>query len=70
MFKLDERKIRNLMFTLQLSGRALAKKAGLTPKTLGNLIRGKAKANARSVGKLAQALGVNGEEIIILEGGD
>lgn len=64
MFEMNTRKIACLMFDKQLNIRELAAQARLTPTTTSKLIRGKARPTAKTVGKLAQALGVNGEDII------
>lgn len=67
MFELDTGKIASLMFDKQLTVREVSEQARLTPTTTSRLIRGKAKPNAKTVGKLAQALGVNGADIIVKE---
>lgn len=64
MFEIDTQKIASLMFDKQLTVREVSAQARLTPTTTSKLIRGKARPNAKTVGKLAMALGVNGAEII------
>ena len=66
MFEVNPTKIKSLMFERGLTIRGLAQKAGLTETTAAKAVRG-TQANARTVGKLAAALGVKGEEIIMEE---
>ena len=67
MYELDTQKIASLMFEKALCGRDLAIQAGITPTTASKIIRGTTKSNAKTIGKLAQALGVKGEELILKE---
>lgn len=68
MFELDEKKIRGLMIEHELTIRALARKARITEVTASRLSRKGARATARTLGKIAKAFGVNGEELILKEG--
>lgn len=63
MFNVDPTKIRNLMFERGLTIRGLAQKAGVAEMTAAKSIRG-SQFNARTVGKIAAALGVKGEDIL------
>ena len=64
MFNIDPIKIRNLMFEHGLAIRGLSQKAGLAELTTAKILRG-SQLNARTIGKLAAALGVKGEEILM-----
>ncbi|MBQ3444335.1 MAG: helix-turn-helix transcriptional regulator [Selenomonadaceae bacterium] len=64
MYELDTRKIASLMFDRQLTVRSVSTIARLTPTTTSKIIRGKVTPNAKTIGKLAQALGVKGEELL------
>ena len=66
MFEVNPAKITSLMFERGLTIRGLAQKAGLTETTAAKAIRG-SQSNARTIGKLAAALGVKGEEILLDE---
>lgn len=63
MFEIDSGVVRGLMLERQKTIKQLASDAKITPVTAARLIRG-GRANARTTGKLAAALGVNGERII------
>ena len=65
MFELDTKKIASLMFEKKLTVREVSAQAQLSPTTTSKLIHGKNYSNAKTVGKLAQALGVKGEELIL-----
>ena len=67
MFEVDTRKIASLMFDRQLTVRSVSTIARLTPTTTSKIIRGKVTPNAKTIGKLAQALGVKGEDLILKE---
>ncbi|MBR0061709.1 MAG: helix-turn-helix domain-containing protein [Selenomonadaceae bacterium] len=64
MFEVNPAKVKSLMFEKSLTIRGLAQKAGLTETTAAKAIRG-SKSNAMTVGKLAAALGVRGEDILM-----
>lgn len=65
MFELDAVKIRRLMFAAKFDPATLAKKAGISPPTAAKVIRDGAKVNFSIVGKIADALGVDGNTLII-----
>lgn len=67
MFQLDAVKLRALLFEKKISASKLAGNANLTAKTVAKLIQDGAKANAKTIGKLADALKCNGEELILKE---
>ena len=54
-----------LMISRQMTARDVARAAQLTETTTQRLTKPGAKANARTVGKLAIALGVDGDELIL-----
>ena len=66
MFQVDSKKIRDSMFKKKLNIATLAKLAKLTEKTVASLLNG-SKANAMTIGKLADALDCNGEDLLLKE---
>ena len=64
MFELNTRAIRSLMIERQLTVRDVAKAANITETTAARLSRDGARANARTTGKLAHALGVDAKLIV------
>lgn len=64
MFELDSKTIRSLMLEKQMTLRDLARAATITETTAARLSRDGARANARTTGKLANALGVNAKLIV------
>ena len=66
MFQLDTVKLRGLLFEKKISARKLAENANLTAKTVLKLLHN-GKANFKTIGKLADALNCNGEELILKE---
>lgn len=64
MFELDSKTIRSLMLEKQMTLRDLARAATITETTAARLSRDGARANARTTGKLANALGVDAKLII------
>lgn len=64
MLEVNSARIRSLLLERSMSIRDLAKAAKLTEVTTAKALRG-AKANIKTVGKLATALGVRGEEILM-----
>lgn len=66
MFQIDSKKIRDSMFKKQFNIATLARAAQLTEKTVASLLNHR-RANARTIGKIADALGVNGEDLIMEE---
>ena len=64
MFELDTAKIKSLLFARGLTLRGLAQAAKLTETTAAKVVQG-SKANARTISKLAAALGVKGEDLIM-----
>lgn len=67
MIVIDGKKIQQLMFAKKICGRDLAALAQITPTTASKLIRGKTNPNPKTIGKLASALGVRGEDLILKE---
>ena len=67
MFEVNPAKVKSLMFEQNMTIRALSQKAGLAELTTAKILRG-SQSNARTIGKLAAALGVKGEELILEEG--
>ena len=65
MFSVDAKKIRELMFSQQLTIAALAKKANLQNSSVSRLMTDGSFANAMTIGKLAAALNCDGEELIL-----
>lgn len=66
MFQLDTVKLRGLIFEKKISASKLAETANLTVKTVSKIIKG-GRANAMTIGKLAAALSVDGEQLILKE---
>ena len=66
MFQVDSKKIRDSMFKKKLNIATLAKLAKLTEKTVASLLNG-SKANAATIGKIADALDCNGEDLLLKE---
>lgn len=65
MFKLNGAAIRSLMIERQMTLSDFAKNAGINPGTAAKVMRGDAKANARTTGRIATALGVSADEILL-----
>lgn len=63
MFELDSKAIRLLMLEKKMTFRALAKAACITETTAQKIVRG-ARVNAKTAGKIADALGVDAKSII------
>lgn len=64
MFELDSAAIRSLLLEKQMTLRDFAKTAGITETTAQKVSRANAKANARTTGKIATALGVVANKIL------
>ena len=64
MFSIDSQKLRELMFERKVNISGLATKANLQPATVARLIKNGAVANAETIGKLADALKCDGEELL------
>ena len=64
MYDLDTDKIKEVMLAQKICGRDLAIKAGITPTTATKIIRGVTKSNLKTIGKIAEALGVKGSTLI------
>ena len=62
MFSIDSQKLRELMFERKVNISGLATKA--KPATVARLIKNGAVANAETIGKLADALNCDGEELL------
>lgn len=58
MFELNNREIIRLMAEQQMTISTLSEAAGLTKKMITRYLHGSAKANVKTAGKLAAALGV------------
>lgn len=65
MFELNYKAIRRIMVEKGLTISDLSLSAPLTQTTVARLMRDGARANARTTGKLAAALGVDPKEIIL-----
>ena len=63
MFELDGVAVRSLLVERQMTLRDFAKNAGITETTAAKVSRG-AKTNARTAGKVANALGVTADKIL------
>ena len=63
MFQLNTVKLRALLFDKKISAAKLAETANLTAKTVSKIIKG-GRANAMTIGKLADALNCDGEELL------
>ena len=64
MFELDGKAIRSLLIERQMTIRELAQRADVTETTAQKVTRGNAKTNARTTGKVANALGVTADKIL------
>lgn len=62
--KLNIRSVKNLMIERQMTAKALADKANIAPATLSNIFR-KNTAQYKSVGRIAAALNVAPEKILL-----
>ena len=67
MFKVNAKKIRALMFAQKVNISELANKAKLQNSSVSKLIADGATANAKTIGKLADAFNCDGEELILKE---
>ena len=67
MFKVDAKKIRSLMFAQKINISELATKAKLQAGSVSRLMTDGATATAKTIGKIADALNCNGEELILKE---
>lgn len=65
MFKVNAKKIRALMFAQKINISELASKAKLQNSSVSRLMTDGATANAQTIGKLAAALDVDGENLIL-----
>ena len=65
MFNVNAKKIRSLMFAQQITNSKLARKANLQNASISRLTRDGATANAATIGKIAAALGIDGEKLIL-----
>ena len=64
MFEIDGKTIRGLLLEKKMTLRELAKAASITETTAQKISRGGARTNAKTAGKVADALGVNARTII------
>lgn len=64
MFELDGAAIRSLLVAQQMTLRDLSKAAGINPTTARKVMRGDVRTNAKTAGKIAQALGVSADRIL------
>ena len=67
MFEVNAKKIRALMFAQKVNISELASKAKLQNASVSRLMTDGATANAQTIGKLADALNCDGEELILKE---
>lgn len=65
MFELDSSAIRSLLIERRMTIRELAQRADITETTAARLTREGSKSNAKTLGKVATALGVGGNELIL-----
>ena len=64
MFELDGKTIRGLLLEKKMTLRELAKAASITETTAQKISRDGARTNAKTAGKVADALGVDARTII------
>lgn len=64
MFELDGKAIRGLLLERKMTLRAMARTAGVSETTAQKIARGGAKTNAKTAGKVADALGVVADKIL------
>ena len=67
MFNLNVQMIRRLFFARGLTVREFARQAGINPLTASKVLRPGATVTIRTLGKLAQYFGVDGNELILKE---
>ena len=65
MFELNAAEIRRLMFAAKLNTLDLAEKAGISNSTVSKVIRDGAKVKFFVIGKIADALNVDGNTLIL-----
>ena len=65
MFEIDAAEIRRLMFATKLNTVELEKKAGISRATAAKVIRDGAKVKFFVIGKIADALNVDGNTLIL-----
>jgi len=65
MFEIDAAEIRRLMFAAKLNTLDLAKVAGVSKGTAAKVLRDGAKATFAVIGKIANALNVDGNTLIL-----
>ena len=65
MFRVDAKKSRGLMFSQKINISELAQKAKLQMSSVSRLMTDGATATAKTVGKIADALNCDGEELIL-----
>ena len=64
MFEISSAAIRSLMIERQMTLNDFAKTASINPGTAAKVMRGDARINARTTGKIASALGVTADKIL------
>ena len=64
MFELDGKAIRGLLLEKKMTLRDMARKASITETTAQKIARGGARTNAKTAGKVADALGVDAKLIL------
>ena len=62
--KLDKKKMQIAMARKKMSNASLARATGITPQTVGNMLRGCCDTSLPTVGKVAEALDVDVTDII------
>lgn len=65
MYEVNARLVREKLFNSGLTAKAFAQKAGINSLTISRLSKDGAKAQAKVIGKLAKACGVEGEQLIL-----
>lgn len=65
MYKINEKTLRRLMIQQKLNASDLARMSGLRVLTVSKLLKGGQVALLSTVGKIADALHIDGEELIL-----
>ena len=65
MYQIDARFIRSELFKRKLTAKELAERVGVNALTMARLLKDGAKTGAKTVGKLAEFFGVEGEKLIV-----
>lgn len=62
--KINKKKLQIAMARKKMTNASLARATGITPQTVGNMLRGCCDTSLPTVGKVAEALGVDVTDII------